>query len=206
MDLHVYFAFVFATTIMIALPGPSVILTIAHSISFGRLHGIITVSGATLGIAFQLLVAAIGLTSILNTVAGAFELFRWAGAAYLIYLGVKQWKGANKPLEPSTSNMSKKNIFAQGVVVTIFNPKSLVFIAAFLPQFIDISRPLALQFIIIVPTFLVITFTVTSVWAITAGSARRFLKSQRVVKAVSRTSGGLMIIAGMGLAAARRSN
>ena len=206
MDLHVYFAFVFATTIMIALPGPSVILTIAHSISLGRLHGIITVSGATIGIAFQLLVAAIGLTSFLNTVAGAFELFRWAGAAYIVYLGVKQWKGANKPLETSTSNMSKKNVFTQGVVVTIFNPKSLVFIAAFLPQFIDISRPLVLQFIIIVPTFLVITFTVTSVWAITAGSARRFLKSQRVVKAVSRTSGGLMIIAGMGLAAARRSN
>ena len=206
MDLHVYFAFVFATTIMIALPGPSVILTIAHSISLGRLHGIITVSGATIGIAFQLLVAAIGLTSFLNTVAGAFELFRWAGAAYIVYLGVKQWKGANKPLENSTSNMSKKNVFTQGVVVTIFNPKSLVFIAAFLPQFIDISRPLVLQFIIIVPTFLVITFTVTSVWAITAGSARRFLKSQRVVKAVSRTSGGLMIIAGMGLAAARRSN
>ena len=206
MELHVYFAFVVATSIMIALPGPSVILTIAHSISFGRMHGIVTVAGATLGIAVQLLVAAIGLTSILNAVAGAFDLLRWAGAAYLVYLGIKQWRNSNEPLELVTSNVSKKNIFVQGVVVTIFNPKSLVFIAAFLPQFIDIGRPLVLQFTLIVSTFLVITFTVTSVWALTAGSAREFLRSQRAIKAVSRTSGGLMILAGMGLAAARRSN
>ena len=206
MELHVYFAFVVATAIMIALPGPSVILTIAHSISFGRMHGIITVAGATLGIAVQLLVATIGLTSLLNAIAGAFDVLRWAGAAYLVYLGIKQWRHSNEPLELFSANVSKKNIFLQGVVVTIFNPKSLIFIAAFLPQFIDISRPLALQFILIVPTFLVITFAVTSIWAITAGSARRFLRSQRAIKTISRTSGGLMILAGMGLAAARRSH
>lgn len=206
MELHVYLAFVIATTIMIALPGPSVLLTVAHSISFGWRPAIATVAGATMGIAVQLIVAAIGLTSLLNVVAGAFEWLRWAGAAYLVYLGIKQWRSASEPLDFDASEVSKKNLFVQGLVVTIPNPKSLVFIAAFLPQFIDATRPLGLQFTLIVPTFLLITFTVTSIWALVAGSAREFLRSQRAFRAVSRTAGGLMVVAGMGLAAARRSN
>jgi homoserine/homoserine lactone efflux protein len=206
MELHVYFAFVVATTIMIALPGPSVLLTVAHSISFGWQRALSTVAGATMGIAVQLIVAAIGLTSLLNVVAEAFEWLRWAGAAYLVYLGIKQWRSANEPLEFDNSSVSKTNLFVQGVVITIPNPKSLIFIAAFLPQFIDTARPLGLQFSFIVPTFLVITFTVTSVWALVAGNVRGFLQSQRAFKSVLQTAGGLMIIAGVGLALARRGN
>ncbi|PLX89355.1 MAG: hypothetical protein C0618_01515 [Desulfuromonas sp.] len=206
MDLHVYLAFVVATTIMIALPGPSVILTIAHSISFGWKHALFTVTGATIGIAVQILVATIGLTSLLNVVAVAFEWLRWAGAAYLIYLGIKQWRSASEPLEIDTSSVSKRNLLVQGIVVTIPNPKSLIFIAAFLPQFIDTARPLGVQFAFIVPTFLLITFIVTSVWALAAGNVSIFLKSQRAFQSAMRTAGGLMIMAGMGLALARRSN
>lgn len=206
MELHVYLAFVVATTIMIALPGPSVLLTVAHSISFGWQRALSTVAGATMGIAVQLIVAAIGLTSLLNVVAEAFEWLRWAGAAYLVYLGIKQWRSASEPLEFDTSSVSKTNLFVQGLVITIPNPKSLIFIAAFLPQFIDAAGPLGLQFAFIVPTFLVITFTVTSVWALIAGNVRGFLQSQRAFQSVLRTAGGLMIIAGMGLALARRSN
>jgi threonine/homoserine/homoserine lactone efflux protein len=206
MELHVYLAFVVATTIMIALPGPSVLLTVAHSISFGWQHALSTVAGATVGIAVQLLVAAIGLTSLLNVVAEAFEWLRWGGAAYLVYLGVKQWRSASEPLEVDTSTVSKSNLFVQGLVITIPNPKSLIFIAAFLPQFIDAARPLGLQFSFIVPTFLVITFTVTSLWALIAGKVSGFLQSQRAFQSVLRTAGGLMIIAGASLAVARRGN
>jgi homoserine/homoserine lactone efflux protein len=206
MEFHVYLAFVIATTIMIVLPGPSVLLTVAHSISFGWQHALSTVAGATMGIAVQLIIAAIGLTSLLNVVAEAFEWLRWAGAAYLVYLGIKQWQSAGIPLEVDTSSVSKTNLFVQGLVVTIPNPKSLIFIAAFVPQFIDAARPLRLQFVFIVPTFLVITFSVTSVWALVAGKASGFLRSQRAFKSVWRTAGGLMIIAGAGLALARRGN
>ena len=206
MEIQVYLAFVVATTIMIALPGPSVLLTVAHSISFGWQHALSTVAGATIGIAIQLIVAAIGLTSLLNVVADAFEWIRWAGAAYLVYLGIKQWRSASEPLEIDTSSVSKTNLFVQGLVVTIPNPKSLIFIAAFLPQFIDAARPFGLQFSFIVPTFLVITFTVTSIWAMVAGKVRGFLQRQQAFKSVSRTAGGLMIIAGVGLVLARRGN
>lgn len=206
MELQTFLAFIVTAAIMIASPGPSVILTVAHSISFGWKYGISTVAGATMGIAVQLITAAIGLIAFLNIIAKAFEWLRWAGAAYLVYLGIKQWLSAGKPIKLDTSPVSKKNLLVQGLITTIFNPKSLIFIAAFLPQFIDAARPLGLQFAFIVPTFLAITFTVTSFWALVAGKLRGFLLSQRALKSVSRTSGGLMILAGVVLALARRGN
>ena len=206
MELHTYFAFVVATTIMIVLPGPSVLLTVAHSISFGWHPAIATVVGATRGIAVPLMIAAIGLTSLVHVVAEAFEWLRWGGAAYLVYLGGKQWRNANRPLTFDTAPFSKRNLFVQGLVVTIFNPKSLIFIAAFLPQFIDAARPLGVQFGFIVPTFLLITFAVTSVWAVGAGKASGFLQRQGAFQTVLRTGGGLMIVAGAGLAIARRGS
>jgi threonine/homoserine/homoserine lactone efflux protein len=206
MEFHVYLAFVVATSIMIALPGPSVLLTVSHSISFGWRPALFTVAGATMGIAVQLTVAAIGLTSLLNLVAEAFEWLRWVGAAYLVYLGIKQWLSASEPPAVDTSSVSRRNLFVQGLVVTIPNPKSLIFIAAFLPQFIDSARPLGMQFSYIVPTFLVITLTVTSIWALAAGKVSGFLQGQRAFRSVLRTAGGLMIIAGAGLAMARRGN
>jgi len=205
MELHVYLTFVIATAIMIALPGPSVLLTVAHSISFGWQSAISTVAGATMGVAVQLIIAVIGLTSLLNLVAEAFEWFRWAGAAYLIYLGVKQWQNASHPVTVEALSISRKSLFIQGLIITIPNPKSLIFIAAFLPQFIDTSRALEMQFAIIIPTFLIITFCVTSIWALATGKIRLFLHNQRIFRAVFRTAGGLMVSAGIGLALARRN-
>lgn len=206
MEIHVYLAFVLATAVMIALPGPSVLLTLAHSISFGWKPALSTVAGETLGIAVQLMIAAIGLTSLLSLATQAFEWLRWAGAAYLIYLGIRQWRGAGQPLDLNPSSVSRTNLFVQGLVITIFNPKSLIFIAAFLPQFIDTGRPLSLQFAFIVPSFLIITFGVTSIWALAAGKARGFFQGQKAFQSVLRTAGGLMIMAGLGLALARRSS
>lgn len=205
MDPHLYLAFVVATVIMIALPGPSVILTVAHSISFGWRPALSTVGGATMGIAVQLIIAAIGLSSLLTVVAQAFDWLRWAGAFYLIYLGIKQWRSSNEPIHLEIASLTRANLFIQGLVITIPNPKSLIFIAAFLPQFIDTTRPVGTQFIFIVPTFLFITFTVTAMWALFAGYLREFLQSQRAFRSILKTTGGMMIMAGVGLAMARRS-
>ena len=204
MESQLYFAFVVAATIMIALPGPSVLLTVAHSISFGWQRALATVAGETLGIAVQLVIAAAGLTSLLNVVAEAFDWIRWVGAAYLVYLGIKQWRNADETLVFDPSAGPQKNLFVQGLVITIPNPKSLIFIAAFLPQFMDTVRPLGVQFGLIVPTFLIITFTITSIWALAAGKASGFLRSQRAFQSVLKSAGGLMIVAGLGLAVARR--
>lgn len=204
METQVYVSFVVATAIMISLPGPSVLLTVAHSISVGWRRAIATVAGATMGVAVQLGIAVIGLASLLQVVAEWFEVLRWLGAAYLVYLGVKQWRSATRVPDADAVLPSGSNLFIQGLVVTIPNPKSLIFIAAFLPQFIDPTRPIVEQFVLIIPTFLVITFVVTSIWAFAAGSAGRMLRSPRARRSLARASGGLMITAGIGLAVARR--
>lgn len=206
MELNIFLAFVAATMVMILSPGPSVLLTIAHSISYGWQRAISTVAGATVGVAVQLIIAAIGLVSLLNLVAGMFEWLRWAGAAYLIYLGIRQWRSAGTPLEVDSLEESGTKRFVQGLAVTVPNPKSLIFIAVFLPQFIDTTRPVGVQFVIIVPTFLLITFGITSAWALIAARASGFLQSKRAIRSTLRGAGGLMVIAGVGLALARRSN
>jgi homoserine/homoserine lactone efflux protein len=206
MEINIFLAFVAATMVMILSPGPSVLLTIAHSISYGWQRAISTVAGATVGVAVQLIIAAIGLVSLLNLVAGMFEWLRWAGAAYLIYLGIRQWRSAGTPLEVDTLEESGTKRFVQGLAVTVPNPKSLIFIAVFLPQFIDTTRPVGVQFVIIVPTFLLITFGITSAWALVAAKASGFLQSRRAIRSALRGAGGLMVIAGVGLALARRSN
>jgi threonine/homoserine/homoserine lactone efflux protein len=109
-------------------------------------------------------------------------------------------------LELDAPLATKTNLFIQGLVVTVPNPKSLIFIAAFLPQFINATHPLGLQFAIIVPTFLLITFVVTSIWALAAGSARGFMRSSQMTRPVLRAAGGFMVIAGFGLALARRNS
>lgn len=190
MDLNVYLAFIAATVVMIFLPGPSVLLTIAHSISYGWRRAISTVAGATAGIAVQLVIAAIGLAALLNAVAEAFRWLRWLGAVYLAYLGIKQWRSASTPLTITAPSETAAKLFLQGLTVTTVNPKSLIFIAAFLPQFIDVTRPLGIQFAFIVPTFLLIAFGITSIWAFVAGKASGFLQNEKTVRPALRGAGG----------------
>jgi len=206
MELDLYLTFVIATTIMIALPGPSVLLTIAHSISFGSRLALFSVAGATMGVAIQLLIVTIGLGSLLFLFAEAFEWLRLIGAAYLIYLGIQQFQKANSISNIDIIKTSKINLFIQGLIVTIFNPKSLLFIAAFLPQFIDPNLSIGLQLTYIVPTFLLIAFFVTSLWAFGAQSAKRFFQAKQSIKTLLRTTGVLMIISGLGLLFARKTN
>ena len=139
-----------------------------------------------------------------NLAQVALDWLHWAGAAYLIYLGIRQWRAAHLPIEIDTRKHSAGNLFSQGMVVTVFNPKSLVFIAAFLPQFMDAGRPAGIQLALIIPTFLAITFCVTSVWALAAGNARALFRGRPAFQFFLKTAGGMTVLAGIGLVFARR--
>jgi homoserine/homoserine lactone efflux protein len=205
MEIGTYLAFIAAAAIMIALPGPSVLLTVAHGITYGWKRALSTVAGATAGIAVQLLVAAVGLSALLRDVAAAFEAVRWLGVAYLAFLGLRMIASPGGAIEAGAPGGGAKSLFVQGLPVTVPNPKSLVFIAAFLPQFIDAGKPIGPQLTAIVPTFLAITFAVTSIWAVAAGKAGRLLANPRAARAGGRAAGVMMLAAAAGLALARRS-
>jgi len=206
MDLQLYLALVIATTIMILIPGPSVMLTVGHALSYGLRASLATVAGATTGVGLQVAVALAGMTSLMLFLADWFELIRWAGVAYLVYLGVKTWRqpvtvDATDDALPASNGRS---LFLQGLIVTIPNPKSLIFLAAFLPQFIDPAADPVLQAGVIGVTFLVIAFVFTAFWALIADRARRLFRSPRAARLRNRVTGGLFIGAGLGLALARR--
>jgi len=217
MDLNLYIAFFVATTIMILLPGPTVMLTVAHSMSFGWRRALATVAGATIGIGIQLAITLIGMTSLMVLMAEWFEWLRWLGVAYLVYLGIQQWRAQPGP-ETDTAPTpavarSGRSLLIQGVVVTIANPKSMFFLAAFFPQFIDPLVAPGPQFALLGVTFLAITFGFTGLWAVVAshaGNAFRTRKgarkgAHRGLRLRNRVTGSLMIGAGLGLALARRS-
>ncbi len=122
---------------MILLPGPSVMLTVGHSLAHGWRKAMITVAGATCGVGVQLGITIAGMASMLALVADWFDAVRWVGVAYLLWLGIKHWRA---PIEPEveagspSSAVAGRALFAQGLVVTMANPKSLDFLAAFSPS------------------------------------------------------------------------
>ncbi len=204
MDLNLYIAFFVATTIMILLPGPSVMLTVAHSISFGWRRALATVAGATIGVGIQLAITLVGMTSLMVLLTEWFEGLRWAGVAYLAYLGIQQWR-ARPEVETAPTTRSSRSLLIQGVVVTTANPKSMFFLAAFFPQFVDPLAAPVPQFALLGATFLAITFGFTALWAVVAGHAGSAFRTRRGILLRNRIAGTLMLGAGLGLALARRS-
>ena len=163
-------------------------------------------AGAQAAIAVQLVVVAFGLSSAMAIMAQGFEWLRWIGAAYLIWLGIQKWRA--KPLlpeeRPSESARSGK-IFAQGFLVALTNPKSLFFLAAFFPQFLEPTAPAGPQLALLCPTFLVIAAIFDGSYALLAGRARGWLRDRRHILIGDRITGSFLIGAGAWLALARRS-
>jgi len=209
MSLELYLAFVAATAVLIIMPGPVVSLVIANALSHGTRAGLVTVGGAQAAIAIQLVVVALGLTSLVAVMAEWFEWLRWIGAAYLIWLGIQRWRA--KPLLPEErlqeipgGDARHGAIFGQGFVVALTNPKSLFFLAAFFPQFLAVDAPPGPQLAVLCPTFIVLAAIFDGGYALLAGRTRRWLKDRRHVQIGERITGSFLIAAGAWLALARR--
>jgi threonine/homoserine/homoserine lactone efflux protein len=205
MTLELYLAFVAATTIMILMPGPSVLLTVAHAMTFGGRRALLTVAGTSTAIVLQLAVTALGMTSLLLVLSEWFEVLRWAGVAYLVYLGAQLWRAQPcDELADGRLGASRGTLFWQGFVVSATNPKSLFFYAAFFPQFVDPDASPAPQLALLCGSFFIIATALTAGYALLAERAGRWFRGRRGHLVRNRITGTLMIGAGLGLALARR--
>ncbi len=206
MNIELYMAFILATTILVLIPGPAVSLIIANSIAHGARGGLITVAGSSTAIFMHLVVTAFGMTSLLLLLSAWFEWLRWAGVAYLVYLGVQQWRARPVALDPSNAPVvSDKRLYIQGFIVNATNPKTLFFYAAFFPQFVDSGLPLANQLVVLCMTFLVIATVLDGGYAVLGGRMRGLFNNVRRARIRNRITGSLLIGAGVGLALARRN-
>jgi len=202
IDPGLYLAFVLATTILMLIPGPNVALIVGNSLAHGTRAGLLTVAGTSTAMVPQLALAAIGMAALLGAASTWFDYLRWAGVIYLVVLGVRQWRAPAIDLT-ATAPRPPRQIFLRGVLVSLTNPKTLLFYGAFFPQFIAIDRPAAPQAVLLSITFLAIALLVDSGWAMLAGRLRPLLATRGRLR--NRAAGGLLIGAGLGLALARRS-
>jgi threonine/homoserine/homoserine lactone efflux protein len=203
MSLQLYLAFVAACFALALLPGPIVTLLIANGLRHGTRAALINIAGAQVGLAIVIGIVAIGLTSLMATMGYWFDWVRFAGAAYLVWLGIKlirfpvEGLSAEAPPPPP-----RGGFFLQGLVVLLSNPKILVFFGALIPQFMDMSRDHAPQVALLGVTFMVIAGITDGLYALLAGRARLFFSAQRT-RLLSRLSGGCMIGGGVWLALMR---
>jgi threonine/homoserine/homoserine lactone efflux protein len=206
MDLTHWLAFAGASAVLLAIPGPTVLLVISYAVGHGRRFRNATVAGVALGDFTAMTASMLGLGALLAASAMLFGILKLIGAGYLIYMGVKLWRAkvpetaAEAEAEDGKSQLS---VFGHVYAVTALNPKSIVFFVAFLPQFLDLSRPVAGQMAVFEASFLVLAFINASLYALLASAARGAIRKPRVQRAANRVSGSLLIGAGVLTAAWR---
>ena len=199
MSLDHWLGFVAAAAVLLAIPGPTVLLVISYALGHGRRSAYATVAGVALGDFTAMTASMLGLGAMLAAAAALFTVLKWAGAVYLVYLGIRLWRApvAAMGKEGAGGETSPSRIFFHAYAVTALNPKSIVFFVAFLPQFLDLAAPIGTQMMIFEATFLPLAALNALGYALLAAAARRTIRKPAVQKAVNRTGGSILIGAGL---------
>lgn len=212
MSIETWIAFAIATELILIIPGPSVLLVVAYALSRGQAAGLKCVLGCSTGAAFAFVAAFAGLGALLSASATAFTAVKLIGAAYLVYLGVKMWRSKPEDLalsDPSGAADSRKwrnSPYLHGLVTTVLNPKIVVFLVAFVPQFMDPTAAALPQAVIMTATFVGLAIISDGVYAIVASRARGLFLNARTAKWMNRLGGSFLIGAGVFTAVAKRSS
>src|SRR5215475_9938723 len=200
MNAELFTAFVLITLVLILTPGPIVTLVIATGASQGLRAALTTVAGTTLGNALLLAAIAFGLSWVIRNAAVLFEILRWIGAAYLVWLGIQAWRHAGEAAAPPRGHVH----FWRGFVVALSNPKTIAFFTAFLPQFVDSSLPVERQLAVMCAVSVALAAFTDSAWGIAAGLGRMWFMQSSRAKLLGRLSGVALIGGGLWLSLARR--
>lgn len=211
-DLHTWISFVAATEALLIIPGPTVLLVISYALAQGKRSAWATVPGVTAGDFTGMALSLLGLGAVLAASAELFTALKLAGAAYLIYLGIKVLRAPvpetldeHAPREHARDGRSMGRITAHAYAVTALNPKSIVFYVAFFPLFLSAERPLLPQVLVLGGTFLVMATINATLYALMAGQVTRFLKTYRARRNLNRAAGGILLVTGGILGVARRT-
>ncbi|MDO5625340.1 MAG: LysE family transporter [Pseudomonadota bacterium] len=205
MDFHLWLAY-FAAAWLIALsPGSGAVLSMSHGLQYGVRQTTATIVGLQIGLATILLVAGVGVGALLMASSTAFMVVKVLGAAYLVWLGVRQWRApvhggqALDGLAPAAPSLSVRQRVVMGALTNATNPKGIVFMVAVLPQFINPARPLALQLLVLLVTTLAVDCVVMHGYALIASRLRALLRSAGARRAQNRVFGGVLMAMGASL-------
>ena len=208
MSFEIWITFVAASTVLLLIPGPTVLLVLSYALSQGRRVAVATAAGVAFGDLIAISASLAGLGALVLASATLFTFIKWIGAAYLVYLGTKLLLSASSSkLGDVTENAAipPSGVFGHAAAVTALNPKSIVFFIAFVPQFIVPTDPLFLQFAILIATFVGMAAVNALAYALMADRLRSKISNSSLLGWLSRLGGGALIAMGVATALARRS-
>jgi homoserine/homoserine lactone efflux protein len=202
VSLHFYLAYVAACVVIVIVPGPTVTLVVANSITHGTRAGLLNIAGTQLGLAVMMGIVLVGLASLIESMGIWFDWVRLAGAFYLVWLGWKLLRARGAMVATEKAPAPRGGFFLQGFLVLMSNPKALLLFGAFIPQFVDPKTNYVGQVVLLGATAMITAAIFDSAYAILAGRARHFLSAQRA-RWLSRVSGLFLIGGGAWLALGR---
>ena len=206
MEIQVWLAFVVASTALLLIPGPTVLLVLSYAISHGRHVALATVAGVALGDLIAMTASLAGLGALVLASATIFTVLKWVGAIYLVYLGIKLLRSAPSATVAKVEQVgtsSAGHVFGHAAAVTALNPKSIAFFIAFVPQFISVSEPLLPQFAILITTFVGLAALNALAYALLADTLRARIARPSVIAWFSRAGGAALIAMGVATATLR---
>jgi threonine/homoserine/homoserine lactone efflux protein len=202
-DASTLAVFAVAALVLLVIPGPAVLYIVSQSVSRGRVAGLVSMLGIQAGGLVHVAAAAAGLSAILVRSALAFSIVKYAGAAYLVYLGVRRLLGREDGAAAGVPRERRlRRLFAQGIVVNVLNPKTALFFFAFLPQFVDTDRGgVAFQILVLGLVFILLAIVSDGIYAVAAGSAAGWMRGRPAFLRGERWAAGGVLV-GLGLATA----
>lgn len=206
MDLYLWLTFVAASTALLLIPGPTVLLVLSYSLTQGRRVALAMAAGVAMGDLIAMSASLAGLGALVLASSSLFVALKWIGAVYLVWLGIKLIRSAPTTLTvQDTQPIAPRRIFGHAAAVTALNPKSIAFFIAFVPQFIRTDAALAPQFAILIATFVGLATINALVYALLADRLRARISRPSVIAWLSRLGGGALVAMGVATATLRRN-
>lgn len=207
MEFQIYLVFAATSAVVILSPGPSAILVASQGAGGGWKRAIIGIIGIICATSIYFLLSATGIASLIAASNLLFSIIKWAGVAYLIYLGSAAILSKNHgiSIKAGAPQKSRASLFAQGFVVEFANPKALLYFVAILPQFVDVTKPIAQQFVIMGATDASLQLVIYSIYALLGDRLARGRVKSWVVSAVNKVAGAALIFAGIKMASVTAS-
>jgi homoserine/homoserine lactone efflux protein len=204
LSLTLWFGFLATVTAIAVSPGPGAVTSMSAGLRYGYWPALRAIMGLQAALLIQLSIVAGGLGALLATSALAFDIVKFIGAAYLIWIGLQKWRSSPQEIDESGATLAARGLFLQGLLVNLSNPKAIIFVAALVPQFIDPLQPQGPQVLILGLTMCVVDTLVMSAYALLVSRLRRWLHDPQAQRAQNRLFGGIFITAGILLAASER--
>lgn len=206
MTFEWWFAYLLTAIILSLSPGSGAINTMTTAINHGYRGAAVSIAGLQTGLAIHIVLVGVGLGTLFSRSLLAFEVLKWAGAAYLIWLGIQQWRAAGAiDLNTMANTRSRGRLFQRAVLVNLTNPKSIVFLAALFPQFIMPKEPQLMQYLILGVTTIVVDIVVMIGYATLAQRIAQWIKGPKQMKALNKAFGSLFMLIGALLTTARHA-